>query len=220
MRFTLRKMLSFLSAVAILCALLPVGASTAVENPEELLDVVGVSRAEPYAKSGSDVVALAFRFRMFTTGLTYGKNRVTDYSKAVVEFNGETYRLEKMGAVFTNKEDIGNNPNRLIRENHDGKNVTNLEAKYLFKASKNYGEYVARIVNIPKDKGYDTLIYVRPYFVYTNSQGKPVTVYSEIVSANASGKKVRYSTSTASLSISSRSLAQMVSAVIRLKSYR
>lgn len=196
MKFTLRKMLSLLLAVTILCGVLPMGASATVADPAELMSLLGVSRAEVHEKAsdGSDVVALAFRFRLTTNGLAYGQQRKTDYTDATVEFNGSTYSLTGMGAVFTNREAVGNNPNALkIGQS----SVTTVSGEYLFKTGTGYGEYVTRIVNIPASRE-DTLIYARPYFVYKNGD-EEITAYGDISSANASGKKIRYSVETSSL---------------------
>ena len=206
MKLTLRKLLALLSVMAMLCALFPVGATAETDDPSELMSLLGVSRAEVHAKisDGSSVVALAFRFQVAATGLVYGQQRKTDYTNAKVTFGGESYQLTNMGAVFANKEAIGNNPNAMVVGNSS---VTNITGKYLYKRSNTYGEFVARIVNIPESR-VDTLIFVRPYFVYKDSSGKSITVYGDIMSANASGKKVRYSVATGALGWTSGTLSK------------
>ncbi len=204
MKFSLRKWLSLLLAVALLCALLPVGAVATTDDPKDLISLMGVSRAEVHAKvsDGSSVVALAFRFRVTATGLFYDQQRKAVFTNAKVKFGDGTYQLSGLGAVFSNKEAVGNNPNAMVI---GASGVTHIAGKYLYNRSNNYGEFVSRIVNIPQSRE-DTLIYVRPYFVYKDSAGKSVTVYGDIKSANASGKKVRYSVATGSMDWTTGSL--------------
>lgn len=211
MKLTLRKWLSLLLAMAMLCALLPIGATATADDPKELATLVGVSRADLHdgVKNGEvvkDVYALAFRFRLNATGLKRVMKSADDYAKAKVSFSGETYSLVNFGALLTNIESIGNNPNALVKENVNGVSVTDVPTRYLLKMGSSYGEYVSRITNIP-ERGLDRLIFARPYFVYKNASGKQIVVYGDIKSANASGKKVRYSAATGSMNWTAGSLS-------------
>ena len=197
MKYRLHKFLALMAAVALLCALLPLGAVATDTAASDLMLMTGVSRAETHRKlsDGSSVVALAFRYRINAKGVQYGPGRTTVTDNATVTFDGITYKLERFGAVMTNKAVIGDNPNA-FKINESG--VTNIQAKYLFGCGSNYAEYVTRIVNVPEAQ-IDTLIYARPYFVYKNAEGDEVCAYGDILSANSSGKKIRYAVQPGSL---------------------
>lgn len=193
MKRKLHKLIALIVATAMLCALFPMGATAEEVEPQELLTLLGTSRSEVYDNSGAEVLALAFRFRIDAAGLAYGEGRKTMTDNATVTFGGESYHLVRIGAVMANKAAVGNNPNAMVVGN---KNVTHIEGRFLYALGKTYGEIVARIVNIPYER-INTLIYARPYYVYENADGEEVYVYGNIDSANASGKKVRYSLDTA-----------------------
>ena len=197
MKYRLHKFLALVAAVALLCALLPLGAVATDTAASDLMLMTGVSRAETHRKlsDGSSVVALAFRYRINAKGVQYGPGRTTVTDNATVTFDGVTYKLERFGAVMTNKAVIGDNPNA-FKINESG--VTNIQAKYLFGRGNSYAEYVTRIVNVPEAQ-IDTLIYARPYFVYKNAEGDEVCAYGDILSANSSGKKIRYAVQPGSL---------------------
>ncbi len=208
MKLTLNKFLSLLLVVTMLCAMLPLSAVATVNDPAELMSFRGVSRAEVHThSSGAEIVALAFRFRLTASGIGGGAG--SNYDDAKVEFGGEEYQLTTAGAVFTNKGEIGNNPSQLTIANADGKTITKIQANHMVETTDTYAEFIARINNIPKAKA-DTIIYARPYFVYKNKSNKSVTKYGEVVSANASGKKIRYSIETGSLGWTSGSLKESV----------
>lgn len=204
MKHKLHKLIALVLVTALLCCLVPLGATAEEVQAKDLMTLVGTSRAEVHAKpgDGSAVVALAFRFRIDAAGLALGAGRLTVTDNATVSFDGGVYKLERMGAVMCNRSAIGNNPNAF---QIDASGVTNISAAYLFSAGKTYGEFVARIVNVPEER-MDTLIYARPYFVYKNDAGNEVIAYGNIDSANASGKKVRYAVETGSLDWSLGSL--------------
>lgn len=197
MKHKLHKLMALILATALLCCLLPLGATAEEVQAKDLMRLVGTSRAEVHAKASDDsrVVALAFRFRVDAPGLALGAGRKTIYDDATVTFGGSTYALTDMGAVMCNKAAIGNNPNAFVVGTSS---VKDIPAAYLFGAGKDYGEFVARIVNVPVEQ-IDTLIYARPYFVYKDDAGEEVIVYGNIDSANASGKKVRYAVETGDL---------------------
>ena len=80
MKYKLHKFLTLLVVAALLCALLPLGAMATDTQPADLMRLVGVSRSEVHSKlsDGSPVAALAFRFRIDATGITYGAKRKTN----------------------------------------------------------------------------------------------------------------------------------------------
>ncbi len=194
MKYRLHKLLTLVLVATLLCALLPIGAMATDAQPADLMRLVGTSRSEVHYKvtDGSEVAALAFRFRVDATGLTYGAGRKTIYDNAKVSFDNGTYRMVRMGAVMTSKAETGQNPNAF---KHGGVSVTNIDAVYLFAAGRNYGEFIARIMNIPADH-LDTIVYARPYFVYKNASGEEIVEYGNTMTANASGKKIRYAVNT------------------------
>ena len=197
MKYRLHKLLAFVLVATLLCALWPMGAMAINAQPEDLMRLVGTSRSEAHSKlsDGSSVVALAFRFRTEAKDVKIGTGHTTVTDSATVTFDGNTYRLVSFGALMTNKAEVGVNPNA-FQVGMSG--VTNIVGKYLYTAGRNYAEYITRIVNIPEAQK-DTLIYARPYFVYKTASGDEVYAYGNTMSANASGKKIRYAVTTGSL---------------------
>lgn len=205
MKYKFLKPIALMLVTALLCGLIPTMTATAeTKEPAELFSLMGTSRSEVHKKAsdGSAVLALAFRYRIETKGLEYGKGRVTITDNATVTFGDNTYRLVKFGAIMVNIEATGNNPNGF---KIGASGVTNIEANYLFGVGSNHGEFVARIVNVP-ERYQDKLIYARPYFVCLDENGTEVIHYGNIDCANASGKKVRYAVTLESLSWTSGSL--------------
>ena len=200
MKYKLQKLMALTLALTLLCALLPMGAMATDTQASDVVTLMGVSRSEVHNKKGesTQVLALAFRFRIDTVGLAYGPKRATDTTNAKVTLNGATYSLVRFGAIMANKATIGEDPDVFVVENADDKNITNIEARYLFGVSRNYGEFVTRMVNIPVAR-QNTLIYARPYYVYKDADGNEVTAYGATVTANASGKKIRYAANPSDL---------------------
>ena len=205
MKRKLRKLMALILATAMLCVLIPMGATAEEVEAQDLLTLLGTSRSEVYDNKGNEVLALAFRYRIDADGLAYGEGRKTKTDDATVTFGGESYQLVNFGLITANKSAIGNNPTTFVVENADGKNIVNIPAVYLFSCSKKSGEYIGRIMNIPYAR-MDTIIYARPYFIYKNADGEEITVYGDIDTANASGKKVRYALDTGDLGWSAGSV--------------
>lgn len=205
MKHRLQKLMALMLVTALLCCLIPLGATAEEAEAKDLLTLVGTSRSELYDgvvnKQPMKVAALAFRYRIDAPGLSHNKGE-TNTEEATVTFGGNTYQLKTFGVLTANKATIGNSPSTFVRENADNKNVTDIEAKFLLSCNNNSGEFIGRIINIPASEKMDktdTLIYARPYFVYTDDAGEEVIVYGDIDSANASGKKVRYAVEVDSL---------------------
>ena len=147
----------------------------------------GVSRME---MSETGKLGLAFRFHLESSGIAMkteevdGKVRdyVGDYTNAKVEaFTPDTakYTLLAAGAVMTNDEMVGQNPDLFVRENkNDEKTVIDIPAKYLWEIDDDGFTYAVRIVNIPA--GYEkAMIYARPYYIFEYN-GRQITWYGDI----------------------------------------
>ncbi len=154
MKYRLHKLLAFILVATLLCVLWPMGAMATNAQPVDLMRLVGTSRSEVHSKlsDGSAVVALAFRFRMEAKDVKIGTGHTTVTDNATVSFDGNTYRLVSIGALMTNKAEVGLNPNA-FQVGTVG--VTNVVGKYLFTAGRNYAEDIRLRKRAPRQKlGY------------------------------------------------------------------
>jgi hypothetical protein len=92
--------------------------------------------------------ALAFAFNVKVEGIAFGNGYEADYTHAYVTVNGESVKLEGLGAVVFNS-----------------KGAVQIPAKYLFAiAEDNTVTYAARIINIP-DHGANVPLTAYAYYV-------------------------------------------------------
>ncbi len=137
-----------------------------------------------------DVSGLQFRFDVAATGVQDDNNEYVADSgnvKPYYGYNGD-YTLVGMGAVVTNKSDVGGSVDTMVLESVDdlGK-VINIPVVYLYDYTDTAVSFAVRVTDIPASK-YDALIYVRAYFVFENAQGDQITVYdSEIYKQSYNG---------------------------------
>ena len=133
---------------------------------------------------------LGFKFSLKASGVTKDNKFIGDLTNATVDalLDGNQYKLVKMGAVMTNKEDIGTDPSAftLDRAGTPGVSGTvDINAEKLYNVTDTDAYYAVRIINIPEaNKG--TMIYARPYYVF-EFEGKQITVYGDIYSDSAVG---------------------------------
>ena len=154
-------------------------------NPEEKIEFGGSSVRDAEEGEGHDGESgkgLAFRFDVSAiNGVKTYENKYEENS-GQIELGDQKYTLVKMGAVMTNKADIGQNATNFNLGAVDGKKIINIPAVYLLGANAEEISFAVRILDIP-DKHIGTTIYARPYYVYLED-GVEVTVYGQTRSSN------------------------------------
>ena len=129
--------------------------------------------------------ALAFRFFLTANGIqvkegnVYVENTGTLKLYKYAEVLGN---LKKFGAVLTNSADIGTDAERFNLDSVNGRNVLNVNAKYLMEWDDTSASYAIRIINIP-NAYVGNEIYARPYYTY-ELDGEEYTIYGDIVHDN------------------------------------
>ena len=155
------------------------GGNDPVPNPVLIGGQTSVSDGAVVDKS------LAFRFEVKASGAQVdGTYEYRTGSAAVTPFldvEGD-YRLVRAGAVVTNSTVIGNDASAFTLDGVDNNRVLNIEAVNLCEVNADSFAYAVRIIRIP-DRGLDTNIYARPYYVY-EAEGDEVIVYGSVVFNN------------------------------------
>jgi hypothetical protein len=138
-------------------------------KPMERLSYGGAAYSE-------DVNGVAFRFFLEAAGARTNPDHAYVRKSATVERynNGVVYKLIRVGAVLTNKKNMV-----LDLEHVDGTYVIDVKAGYLCKVTEDAITFAVRIINIP-DKGKNTLIQARPYYVYSDGK-EEIVVYGETI---------------------------------------
>lgn len=123
----------------------------------------------------ADVSGVAFRFFLEINGGRMNPNHAYVSKSATVERfnNGVEYKLICVGAIMSNE----NAP--ILDMDHLTDRTINVKAGYLCTMAEDSLSYVVRIVNIP-DKGKNTLIQARPYYIYSDGK-EEIVVYGETV---------------------------------------
>ena len=129
---------------------------------------------------------LAFAFNASVSGVEKKTDNSAVWDNATVVIDGSEYRVVAMGAVVTNDEAMGTDPEQMIRENA-GLSVqsVDIEAVYMTDVEADNCTYAVRIINIPQI-GFDNVVYARPYYVVEHN-GKEITLYEDIASATYNG---------------------------------
>ncbi len=124
-----------------------------------------------------DVNGLAFFFTANVCGgqAQNGYEYVENSASVVPYVGGECYRVVRMGAVVSNRNDVV-----LELENVDNASMINIEAVYLWDLTADEASFAVRLINIP-DNQLDRVIYARPYYVY-EVDGEEIVVYGDAVS--------------------------------------
>ncbi len=130
------------------------------------------------ASVSEDVNGLAFLFNAYVSGskVENGNEYVTNSASVVPYVGSESYRVVRMGAVVSNQSDA-----ILDMEHVDGECIVNVEAVHLWGWRADALSFAIRIIDIP-DKGKDTLVTARPYYVY-EVDGEEIVVYGAARSA-------------------------------------
>lgn len=160
-----------------------VNAALKPTHPEE-----GMSRME---MTETNTLGLAFLFDLEASGVGY--NAATfeaDLTNATVDAfdDGQSYKLIKVGAVMTNREDVGQNPDVFTLDNLDNvyNKVIDVPGDKTLKLYEDPAHpsvtgcirYAVRITNIPEAHD-QTLIYARPYYIFEYN-GHEITVYGDV----------------------------------------
>ena len=131
---------------------------------------------------------LAFKFALKTSGVTKNNKFIGDLTNATVDalLDGNQYKLVKMGAVITNKAEVGEDESKFNLNNlQSDKTVIDINAEKLYNVTATESFYAVRVINIPEDhKG--TKIYARPYYIF-EFEGNQITVYGDIHADSAVG---------------------------------
>ena len=144
--------------------------------PQELHKFGGTS-----IKENADGIGLAFKFDIEASNgqRDFSNQYVSGSAKITVD--DVQYSVIKMGAVLTNKADIGSSTAKLTLDNVDGGKTINIEGKYMAAVNTNSISFAVRVLDIP-ERHQGTEIYARPYYVYKDSTGNEVVVYGNIKS--------------------------------------
>ena len=95
--------------------------------------------------------------------------------------NDSTYSLKATGAIVSIT--TGVNPATMERKNVDNKKIKDVNAKYLCQVGADNFSFAVRVIDIP-DAQVGTTIYVRPYYVYVDENGREQVVYGDTVSSS------------------------------------
>lgn len=134
-----------------------------------------------------DVSGVAFRFFLETRGgkMNFDHSYVPKSAMVCRYNNGVEYKLVRVGAVMSNEKSPTMDLEHLTERTID------VKAGYLCTMTEDSLSFVVRIVNIP-DKGKNTLIQARPYYVYSDGK-EEIVVYGEtIVSQTYNGLAAGY----------------------------
>ncbi len=161
----------------------------ATEPEEEVFPTLEPSHPDRYVSRveyASNSLALGFLFNLKATDVTRNNTTyVADYTNGKVQpfEDNVNYKLLAVGAIMTNNEAVGQNEDLFVRENANGDNVIDLDAKKLYydPAEDSEGKiyFAMRIHRIP-EAYKKALIYARPYYVFEYN-GREITVYGDIV---------------------------------------
>lgn len=119
---------------------------------------------------------LAFRFEINASGVATVKGNQADVTNATIDYLGVECKLVGMGAVVTNRKDLG-----CADLNHNlvnGGNVLDIPAVYMQEVGENCCVFAVRIINIPST-ALNVPIYVRPYYVI-EIDGEQLTIYDSV----------------------------------------
>lgn len=163
------------------------------EPPEAVYPTLQADHPEKYVSrmemSETGKLGLGFLFNLEATGVTRNNKFEADYTNGKVQAfeDGTDYKLVKAGAVMTNDETVGQNPDIFVLENVNSENtLIDVSADKLFYDPNNaehvgYGTHIyfaVRIVNIPETHK-NTAIYARPYYIFEYN-GRQITVYGDV----------------------------------------
>lgn len=157
----MKKLISLLLAVVMLATLcVSVNAADTVIEPQVLNSIT---------EEEDTGFGLAFLYTMNMENVAIYGNRSFDGAYA----NGD--KVVKLGAIVSNHEETGKNPDAMIIENANGQKLLNVEATKLWGWDETGLSYAVRITNIP-EANKKTQIYARPYYILEDG----TVVYGDI----------------------------------------
>lgn len=135
----------------------------------------GGASASPKGENTSPGAGISFRFFIEAKGCQTRTDRSYIAKSALVERynNGVGYKLIRVGAVMSNEK------NPTLDLEHLTARTIDVKAGYLCKVMEDQFSFAVRIVNIP-DQGKNTIIYARPYYVYSDGK-EEIVVYGDTV---------------------------------------
>jgi len=147
----MKKLISLLLAVVMLATLcVSVNAADTVIEPQVLNSIT---------EEDETGLGLAFLYTMNMNDVAIIGNRT---------FNGAYVggqKVVKLGAVVSNQEETGTDPNAMVIENTNGIKLLNVEATKLWDGwTATQLQYAVRITNIPTTAN-KTQVYARPYYI-------------------------------------------------------
>ena len=165
----MRKILSLLAVLALLMSMVMVvsAADTTIINSEVLNSIT---------EEDETGLGLAFLYTMNLKNVRYYGNRTFD--GATVTIDGVDYEVVKLGAIVSNEEEAGTDPDAMVIENANGAKLLNVEGKKMWEWDDTQVQYAVRITNIPVDYK-KTNLYARPYYIY-EKDGEEQVVYGAI----------------------------------------
>ena len=126
--------------------------------------------------------ALAFRFAVDAVGAQTVNTTEYVANSATIRpwVNDDTpYALKATGAIVSIDPEV--DADTMEHDDVDKKKVKDVTAKYLCDVAEDTFAFAVRVIDIPDDKA-DTRIYVRPYYVYEDENGREQIVYGDVVS--------------------------------------
>ena len=127
-----------------------------------------------------DVKGLAFRFQVnaHDARVTTQNEYVADSATVTLYRDREdTATLIGAGAIVTNDPNVGKG--EITHDAVDGKKTVDVPAVYLHEVEADSFAFAVRVVHIPEEH-LSTNVYARPYYVYEDEGGNPVTVYGDV----------------------------------------
>ncbi|MBQ9842466.1 MAG: endonuclease [Clostridia bacterium] len=125
---------------------------------------------------------LAFKFEAFVSGAARSSQYVGDLTGATVSYRGVDCPVIALGAVISNKTEVGTSYALMVRENtNSALTVIDVDAYYLLSCDADTCSFAVRVTNVPPAH-HNTRIYARPYCVL-EYEGEQITLYDEISSA-------------------------------------
>lgn len=131
-----------------------------------------------------DVNGLAFRFQVAAAGArTTEKNEYVAGSATIRLYRDmeDTAKLIGAGAILTNNANVGKG--EMTLDAVDGKKTVDVPAKYLCETDADSFSFAVRVIHIPESHR-NTNVYARPYYIYEDEGGNPVTVYGDVKVGN------------------------------------
>jgi len=125
---------------------------------------------------------LAFQFDAYVSGVARDDRNVSNLTGATVSYRGVECPVIALGAVVSNKTEVGTSYALMVRENtNSALTVVDVDAHYLLSCDADTCSFAVRVTNVPPAH-HNTRIYARPYCVL-EYEGEQITLYDEISSA-------------------------------------